>query len=361
MSPVLNIIGIPATDIDHTDFQVNNDTIFVVYDHNAYTPPAGEQAMEPPSFLKMLRKLKHATCLFLAADEGFDNDSLRKLLTGARQLQTPFARLLIKYEVAPQYHIRQDGFVRSCIVPASLIKAAHLPPVTQGAAQQIYRVIYDYLKSGTSHNLEAVQVGKAPVAESTVAYREALAKAAVIMPHKGPLHLLKRSLNNLQHCADLPAHIRICFDDNSYKTGLAQTIPAALTGARLYRNEPLHCGPYPPRHYAIADNEDEFLYFCDSDDVPTINRFQVQQQELLEKGLDLIGSHELRVNEFNRKIEIHRFPLEVNAALAYGNFHPLLHPTSMIRRAAYDKTGGFSTDIKFGNDSQLLLRAYFFR
>lgn len=74
----------------------------------------------------------------------------------------------------------------------------------------------------------------------------------------------------------------------------------------------------------------------------------------------MLGSHELRIDEFVKKILIIRFPLNVNEALSNYIFHPLLHSTSIVTKSAYLKTGGYSTEGEFGFDSQFLLRSHFF-
>src|SRR5260370_20235419 len=53
------------------------------------------------------------------------------------------------------------------------------------------------------------------------------------------------------------------------------------------------------------------------------------------------------------------FPLDVSAALRSGPSHVLWPPSSIVRRRAFFRAGGFSTDRGFGNDTQFLLRAFF--
>jgi hypothetical protein len=54
-----------------------------------------------------------------------------------------------------------------------------------------------------------------------------------------------------------------------------------------------------------------------------------------------------------------RFPLDATAALSVEPKHPQLHPTTILAVDDFHRVGGFSTDCVFGNDTQLMLRAYF--
>jgi hypothetical protein len=82
--------------------------------------------------------------------------------------------------------------------------------------------------------------------------------------------------------------------------------------------------------------------------------------ELLESGAELIGSHELHVNEVWRKVMAVRYPLNASSALAAGDGHTLLLPTSAGRRQAITAAGGFSTNRTFNSDLEFMFRAFFF-
>jgi hypothetical protein len=51
------------------------------------------------------------------------------------------------------------------------------------------------------------------------------------------------------------------------------------------------------------------------------------------------------------------YPLDVNQALAEKPGHPLLHPSSLVTRDLVMRLGGFATGLKFGGDTEFLLRA----
>ena len=96
-----------------------------------------------------------------------------------------------------------------------------------------------------------------------------------------------------------------------------------------------------------------------SDDAPTLSRRGVLVAALLESGADLIGSHELHVNEIWRKVMAIRYPLDASAALAAADGHTLLLPTSAGRRDAIRAAGGFSTIRTFNSDLEFVFRAFF--
>ena len=83
--------------------------------------------------------------------------------------------------------------------------------------------------------------------------------------------------------------------------------------------------------------------------------------------MEVVGSHELRVDELARSVEVYRFPLDASAALALPGstdrndraHEPLLHPTVTMVRSGFVRAGGFSTNRKIANDTQFMLRAYF--
>jgi len=80
-----------------------------------------------------------------------------------------------------------------------------------------------------------------------------------------------------------------------------------------------------------------------------------------EDGVDMVGSHELRLDDRERQVMGWRFPEDINAALQHSrdDVHVFLYPTTAIRVAALRAVGGFSTVRRFAADVQFLLRAHF--
>jgi hypothetical protein len=110
----------------------------------------------------------------------------------------------------------------------------------------------------------------------------------------------------------------------------------------------------------LAENSAEpLLTLQDSDDLSCYDRFVMQSNALAETGCDIVGSHELCLDEMRGVVQPVRFPLDSSAALALCANHALLHGTLMTYRSVFFDLGGLSTDLIIANDTQFLLRAHF--
>ncbi len=274
--------------------------------------------------------------------------------------KTPPAVIYEKQEL-PKYGQRLDGQVRSFMVsPRHFIKEVAALFFDQWG-RLVFELAHAYLNKATSTNIPVIQVGK-PIQASAPApaIKDQLQRSLMVIPHAGPLSLLYRCLSHLNQESAIPATINLCFDDSGYEQVRLDNLDRVSKHLQLFRNEPLRVGPYPARHYAIAGSDKDYIFFQDSDDISAPGRFSGQLEELERRGLDMIGSHEIRLDEFEKAILIFRYPLDVSESLSALCFHPLFHPTTLITRKAYLKTGGFSTNLRFGYDSQFLLRSHFY-
>ncbi len=150
----------------------------------------------------------------------------------------------------------------------------------------------------------------------------------------------------------------------SVRVGLDVERPAvyqALAGmpAEFYAARPAGCGPYVIRQALINRSLETALVWQDSDDIPCADRFVTLWSEIEASGCDLVGSHELRLNELSERVEARRFPLDASAALESGPGYTMSPVTTMLRRSAFHRAGGLSTDQRIANDTQFLLRAFF--
>jgi hypothetical protein len=127
----------------------------------------------------------------------------------------------------------------------------------------------------------------------------------------------------------------------------------------FYSSEPCSNGPYVGRERLARSCATSIVVFQDSDDAPTLSRRRVLLSEMLESGADLIGSHELRLNEIERRVVAVRYPLNASAALAAGSGHALLLSASAIRSDTIQSAGGFSTIRTFNSDTEFVYRAFF--
>jgi hypothetical protein len=122
---------------------------------------------------------------------------------------------------------------------------------------------------------------------------------------------------------------------------------------------PSNVGPYRLIQQVIEDTDYDAYLFQDADDWSTCDRLAKLIQAAHEAGAQLVGTQELRVIEEQQKLVPVNYPLNVNTALKYKPGHPLLHPTSLVSRNLVMQLGGFATGLRFGGDTEFLLRVAF--
>jgi len=116
-------------------------------------------------------------------------------------------------------------------------------------------------------------------------------------------------------------------------------------------------GPYRLIQEVIDNTRYDAYLFQDADDWSAYDRLERLLGEAGRTGAELVGGQELRVLcEASEMLPV-CYPLDVNAALAVRPAHPLLHPTSIVSRALIRRLGGFATGLRFGGDTEFLLRA----
>ena len=101
-----------------------------------------------------------------------------------------------------------------------------------------------------------------------------------------------------------------------------------------------------------------FIARFDADDVNTPDRFQHQLKYLEQHtDVDVVGSNIEIMDEKGITIGFRDYP-EHHASIARG-MHltaTLANPTTMFRREAYDRMGGYNPEFKFAEDLELWLR-----
>jgi hypothetical protein len=173
------------------------------------------------------------------------------------------------------------------------------------------------------------------------------------------LRFVKAAASHLQ----VKVRVGLDLEDVSEYRDLA----AIFSAVEFYGVENAPVGPYVIRQSLIDLSSEHFIVFHDSDDISCHDRIACQAAEIAERQVAVVGSHELRVDELARRVEIYRFPLDASAALALPGStehndrsnEPLLHPTVTMARSGFVQAGGFSTNRKIANDTQFMLRAYF--
>jgi glycosyltransferase involved in cell wall biosynthesis len=122
---------------------------------------------------------------------------------------------------------------------------------------------------------------------------------------------------------------------------------------------PLNVGPYRLIQQVIEDTNYDAYLFQDADDWSTCDRLAKLLQAAAETGAELLGTQELRVVEEQSRLIPVNYPLDVNTALSKKPGHPLLHPTSLVKRDLVLRLGGFATGLRFSGDTEFLLRSAF--
>lgn len=128
----------------------------------------------------------------------------------------------------------------------------------------------------------------------------------------------------------------------------------------FYNFTPNPVGPYVIRNRLINLSDNELIFFQDSDDMPCSDRFERISDYMRKHDCQLCGSHELRLDYYNRTVQAVRFLTDVTAALKSGPWHSLLHPTSAITRKAFNECGKLSEVRIFGNDTKFLFNSFFY-
>jgi len=115
-------------------------------------------------------------------------------------------------------------------------------------------------------------------------------------------------------------------------------------------------GPYRLVQEVINQTGYDAYMFQDADDWSSFDRLEILLTEAERTGAELIGSQELRVLTDEAKMQLVCYPLNVSEAYAEREAHAILHPTTLISRKLVQRAGGFSTALRFGADSELLMR-----
>jgi hypothetical protein len=103
------------------------------------------------------------------------------------------------------------------------------------------------------------------------------------------------------------------------------------------------------RQALVELSTEDLILFQDSDDVPCSDRGNVLRNALADQKADMVGSHELEVNEIDCSVRIYRFPIDVTGVLAVAStsgvsdnaLEPFLHATALVKREKLLKQAGF--------------------
>jgi hypothetical protein len=187
--------------------------------------------------------------------------------------------------------------------------------------------------------------------------RDSALSKALLMPHRGDPRHLRSALNYLGRTAgnSLSVSVGLDVEDSSECNALVEMYPQV----KFFQSRPAPVGPYVIRQELAERSSEPLICLQDSDDLSCYDRFAILSEALAETGCDVIGSHELCLDEIRVMVYPVRYAIDSSAALAVGHCHALLHATLMARRAAFFGCGGLSTHHIVANDTQFMLRAFF--
>jgi hypothetical protein len=272
--------------------------------------------------------------------------------------------VLIRWEEPPLQNIRYDGKVSSFWCTTSVFRNL----LNIASIGSLDTLCFDMLHAILNGKIDVHQlsVKQLPVRERKSDLLPLDRTAALIMAHRGKKSYLDVALTFIKRAASssgLKVTIGLDVDDIDEYRSVSQS----FQDFKFYHVAPTPAGPYVVRQKLIDHSAEDILVFQDSDDISCYDRLVVQYAEMHRTKADLIGCHQIRVDEINKCVEAFRFPLDISAALSVQNSvpltyqaqEPLLHATAMTIREGLIDAGGFSTDQKIANDTQFMLRAYF--
>ncbi|MCF7223764.1 hypothetical protein [Marilutibacter chinensis] len=246
----------------------------------------------------------------------------------------------------PKDRVRRDPPTRSFIASGAWVRS--FPAAVGDRTDACYRVVRHALSGHTDVPEIRIYNGVDAI-ERDLGYPE----VEFIIPHRGSNAHLDVCLSGV--CSQsLDCRASVCLDESSDWRPVR-----AGRRVRLFKAEDPPVGPYAIRQFLSMNSSAEYLAFQDSDDFSLPSRLTELLTARIESGADIVGSHELRLDEIEHAVIPVRFPLDVNAALREVAEHPQLFPTTVALTATVQRIGGFSTIRMFGGDTEYLLRAHF--
>lgn len=149
----------------------------------------------------------------------------------------------------------------------------------------------------------------------------------------------------------------VVIDDASVEAPL--DIVRRHPGVTLLRAEE-NSGPYRLVQQVIDDTDYDAYLFQDADDWSAPDRLERLLEHAEATGADMIGSQEVRVFCDEPEVVAVAWPLDGNELFrGRPTAFPLLHPTTLVSRAAMVAAGGYSKGLRFGGDAEFLRRVHY--
>ncbi|UII31847.1 glycosyltransferase family 2 protein [Fulvivirga ulvae] len=269
---------------------------------------------------------------------------------------TDFIVFLVDRKVAPAISGQDHGPVRSFICSAQIFDIHYSnfkDEEIDSWAYYLMQLVYE-----TKVNPDQLVVKQLPFSKCSNTNAVANRLVNVVIPHKGKWQDLNSCLNYQLKCEYNNRNIAVAFDEYNEETD-RQLMSRWGHGVSFYYAKPDNVGPYVIRELLINQCDGGIITFVDSDDISCTDRLKILA-EALNDEVRMVGSHELRFDAIDKRLRAIRYPLNVSKALETHPGFPLLHSTAAMFREDFDMVGGYSTNRKFANDTQFLLRSYFF-
>ena len=283
-------------------------------------------------------------------DEGTRRFADDALCSHLGDLQRNKLTILIPPQSPPKDGMRYDGEVTSFVA-----SGPWLSEILASPKNPLAKLCYRALALALSGSLGPVDV-KVIHRDTNSGKSGTKAAVEVIVPHLGNDTHLRVCIESLER-QTLDCGVTVCFD---------QLASAAILDflrnryrVKSYSINPAPGGPYVIRQHFAMRSEAEFVAFQDSDDYSLPDRLKLMVAHSQDHAADIVGCHELRLDEIEQKIFAIRFPLDVNASLQDSARHAQFFPTTVVRSSTFRRLGGFSTSRSFGSDTEYLLRSHF--
>lgn len=147
-------------------------------------------------------------------------------------------------------------------------------------------------------------------------------------------------------------------DDASPSEAWAAAIDCFRTDPRLkVMRTSRNVGPYRIKSRLISDCRSPFIAFQDADDRSHPERIAAQLRFLAKHDVGIVGTSFRYINAAGQYVRRKKMPRYGNLAQRCGRKFLALHPTTIVRRAVFDRIGAFDASTRIAADADFFLRA----
>ena len=265
--------------------------------------------------------------------------------------EAPFLALWMPPPDYPQETAQAAAFtLSSWVATASLLRAVW-PTLGQPSAWSLLAIAQALEQRGVAFQWRVLAASDRPPLPSGQTGPAPAVLAGV--PHYQCQPWLHRCLTSLMQ-QTRPLDQIVVVDDGSPQPPLE--LLADFPSVTLLASS-VNVGPYRLIQQVIEDTAYDYYCFQDADDWSSCDRLARLLATARQMNADLVGTQEIRVDAHSGALIPVSYPLDVNTALREKPGHPLLHPTSLVSRRLVMAVGGFATGLRFGGDTEFLLRA----